>query len=289
MALYFGKIRDVFLFRHSLFLRVAVYFILVLSLANTLYGQYRPFTSAYNAGLLSSDRFDATSDAAVLQPSILPDVPGLGVSAQIQSRYSGFDIFSFGLHMTSALPGNFGVGLSILTLGHADYNRSEVGFSAGKKLSAKWGIGVSQRFLRTRVGNEGRPWSGHASAAASYDAGAWGVALHLTGLMPWNKTLSANVFDVHLATYFQWETRTTLYGLLGYSKTEWVPVIGIRQPVLEDAEVFGAFRIYPARYSVGFTLPLSRSLQSIVSTQYHPVLGWSPALGLRWRRARVNP
>lgn len=285
MALYFGKIPDDFKFPHSPFLRLVVLFVLVLSLPITIYGQYRPFTSAYNAGLLSSNRFDATSDATVLQPSILPDVPGLGVSAQIQSRFSGFEIFSMGIHMTSPLPRDFGVGLSILTLGHSDYNRSEFVFSAGRKLSAEWGIGISHRLQRTRVGDEGRPWTGASSAAASYDTGTWGVALHLAGLMPWNNAVSTNPFTAHVATYVQWETRTRLYGLLGYSDAEWEPVIGIRQPVLEDAELFGAFRIYPARYSVGFSLPLSSTVLSIVSTQYHPILGWSPALGLRWRRA----
>lgn len=248
----------------------------------------RQFTSAYNSGMLSVDRFSTDRDVFILQPSLLPLLPKPYISAQIQSRFTGFDVYAMGLHMASALPMNFGAGLSLITLGHPDYNTITIALSAGKQLSRNTSIGISQRIQRIRLANEGRPWTGSSTIAGSYDNGTWGLTLHLTGLMQWGQTYNPLELSIQAGAYMEWTTQTRLHFAVDYMDQKIYPLTGIRQTLIKSIEIFGAFQWYPARYGLGFLVPLTEKIESFVSTQYHPVLGWSPAIGLQWRGEERN-
>lgn len=283
MALYFGKILYKFHNTGSTFIRASI-IVLAVSLGREVQCQSYSFTSAYNSGMLSSDRFSIDQDAAILQPSILPEIPSLTISSHVQARYEGFDIYGLGLHLTSPLPQNWGVGMSIRSIGNGVYNSTEILLSTGKILGQKWGIGLSQCFRRSRIGNEGRPWTGSSSVAVSFRSGQWGLATQVTGLIPWNGSTHNDSFSAQIASFVKWETRTQFHFLFVYTKNKVVPVIGIRQTILNNVDLFGAVRLYPARYGLGFSLPLTADLHAIFSTQYHPVLGWSPSVGIRFTR-----
>lgn len=284
MVLYFRKNQSVLPDPQGVLLKGMIIYTLLWISPFYSFSQINPFTSAYNAALLNADRFDADADGAIIQPSILPDVSSPGISANCQSLFSGFDVFSIGLHVVSALPGNFGFGVSVVSLGNPDYRLSEYGVGVGRKLGERMGIGVSQRVLRARVADEGRPWSGTTAVAASYDAESWGLAFRLSGLMPWRAPAHHQSFAAHLASYLEWASQTRMYFVLGYGDSSWEPVVGIRQKIIEKLEIFGAFQIYPARYGLGIAVPLGAGIQSVISTQFHPVLGWSPSLGVRLKR-----
>lgn len=282
MVLYFGNISTKYQIPgFSCFGKTCLVVWMVLG-SGSLPAQPIHFTSAYNSGMLSSDRFSPEYESPVLQPSLLPEVSSPVISTHIQSRFSGFGIYALGLHLASPLQDGFGIGLSVLSIGHPDYHSTNILLSAGKKLSEYWGIGISQRLNGRRVGDEGRPWGGSSSIAASFNRSQWGLALTLSGLMPWNRSGLSEIFSAQLASYITWETRTQLYLLAAYSENELVPVVGIRQSIMHNVDVFGAFRLYPARYGLGFSLPLAKTLKSTISTRYHPVLGWSPSVGIRW-------
>lgn len=284
MVLYFAKRRGgLTLFPRPWFFLITI-IILVISLSLIdLYGQNIPFSSAYNAGLLSSDRFDRQYDAPLLQPSILPDVEQPRISANARSHFTGFGIFDLGLHYITSVAGHFGVGMSVQSIGSSNYKVSEAVLSMGRKLSSRIGIGISQKLTRSRIGGEGRPVRGSSSVSMSFDSGTWGFGFHLGGLMAWNMLENFNPFSVHVASYFSWESMTRLYLMLSYEDSRWTPIVGLRQIIHRNIAVYGAFRIYPARYSAGFSLPLTSRLLSHLSVQHHPVLGWSPSIGLNWR------
>lgn len=241
------------------------------------------FSSAYNAGMLSSDLFSTNREVFVLQPAILPGLSSPHISGSFQSLFTGFDVYALGLHIASALPRNFGAGLSIMSLGHPDFKSSTLILSAGKQLGKNVSIGISQQFQRTKIGNEGRPWTGSSSVAGTYDTERWGLAMHVTGLMRWNHQFHPENFSIHAAAYVKWVTETQMYFSLHYDHEKIYPVTGIRQVLIKNVEIFGAFQWYPARYGLGFILPLTDQIETIVSTQYHPVLGWSPSIGLQWQ------
>ena len=242
----------------------------------------RLFSSAYNSGMLSVDRFSTDRDVFPLQPSLLPLITQPHISAHMQSRFTGFDIYALGLHMATTLPKNFGTGLSLFSLGHLYFNTVAISLSVGKQLSKHASIGISQRIQRTRLANEGRPWTGSSTIAGSYDNGKWGLAMHLTGLMPWGQTYNPGEFSIQAGAYVGWSTQTRLYFSIDYLDAKIYPVTGIRQTLMKNIEVFGAFQWYPARYGLGFLVPLTEQIECLVSTQYHPVLGWSPSIGLQW-------
>lgn len=283
MVLYFAKSSEGWILSLPLWFDL-ITIILVTSFShNDLQSQITPFSSAYNAGLLSSDRFDSRYDAPLLQPAILPDVEHPGISANVRSHFPGFGIFALGLNYLTSLPGHFGLGLSVQSIGAADYHDSQVVLSIGRKLNATTGIGISQRFARSRIGNEGRPVRGSTSVGLSYDSGNWGMGLLLEGLMPWNMAENFHPFRVYGSSYFSWQPGTRLYLLLGYLDAQWTPVIGLRQTLLRNIAIYGAFRIFPARFSAGLSLPFSPRILAQISVENHPVLGWSPAVGLNWK------
>ncbi len=242
--------------------------------------QSNPFISARQAGLLSSDRFSPDQDAWILQPDLLPDVTGIYTSANIQSRFSGFGVYALGLHLAGSLPGNFGTGLSLRSMGNPDYKTTHITLKAGKKLGLKWGIGVSQTIQRSKVGSESRPWSGNSTVTAGFNSDTWGIALRMAGLMAWNQPEHQASFTSQLAAFVKWPTRTQMFFLIAYQQEKFSPVIGLRQTVLDQVFIFGAFQLSPVRYGIGFDFPLTDRMRSVISTEYHPVLGWSPALGI---------
>src|SRR5690606_11529588 len=216
MALYFGK--NLAQFQNT---GRALFYLYCMACCvglgfNTVSAQPIHFTSAYNRGMLSSDRLSPEYESPVLQPSLLPEVSSPVISTHIQSRFSGFGIYALGLHLASPLQDGFGIGLSVLSIGHPDYHSTDILLSAGKKLSEYWGIGISQRLNGRRVGDEGRPWGGSSSIAASFNRSQWGLALTLSGLMPWNRSGLSEIFSAQLASYITWETRTQLYLLAAY-------------------------------------------------------------------------
>lgn len=241
------------------------------------------FTSAYNSGMLSADMFSFGRAVFIIQPAVLPRTPSPHISGHIQSLYSGFEVYALGLHVASALPMNFGTGLSIISIGHPDYKSSTVNLSAGKQLGKNVSIGVSQHFQRTKVANEGRPWTGSSSIGGTYDTGNWGLSILMAGLMQWNYQYHPERFSIHASAYIKWPTQTQMYFSLNYEENKLYPVTGIRQTLIKNVELFGAFQWYPARYGLGFIIPLTDQVKSFISTQYHPVLGWSPSIGLQWQ------
>lgn len=241
------------------------------------------FTSAFNAGMLSSDKFSTDRDVFVLQPSVLPGLTSTHISAHIQSRFTGFGLYAKGLNIASGLPFNFGAGLSILSLGHPDWKSTDFIIGTGKQLSEHASIGISQHVHRSKVGNEGRPWTGTSTASGSYNKGNWGLAVTVSGLMKWGQNNDFEQFSIGFGSYVQWLSQTTMNIALDYHDEQLFPVIGIKQYIMNNVTLFGAFQIYPSKYGLGFSIPLNSHLESIMSTQYHPVLGWSPSIGIYWR------
>lgn len=241
-----------------------------------------PFSSSYQAGLLYSDHFSIDKTTFNEQPSVLSRHPSPVISGNIQSLYTGFEIVAFGLHIASPLPGQFGAGVSIIRLGHPDYKVSEIFLGTARNLSPSTSIGIGQSFHTSKVGNEGRPWSGSTSIGGSFDQGSYGIAVHLDGLMTWSSSFNKKDMSLQVSSYILFQTSTHLYFSLGYANSNLRPLTGIRQKIINDVVLFGGFQWYPARYGLGFTLPLAKHLISILSTTYHPVLGWSPSIGLQW-------
>ena len=266
----------------STFSKITLVFVLLYQNSSGIAQINDPFTSAYSAGMLSCDQFSTNQDVFILQPAILPQMNSTHISTHVQSRFSGFDVVGLALHGATGLPMNFGAGLSIWSLGHPDYKSSDIIASAGKQLSQNIAIGISQRLQRNKIANEGRPWTGSSTAGVLYDNQKWGLSININGLMRWNEQNNPDDFSAQFSGYTQMGSMTHIYFSVNYAEGKIYPVTAIRQTLIKNVEVFGAFQWYPARYGLGFLIPLSDQLDSIVSTQYHPVLGWSPSIGLQW-------
>ncbi|MBY5957267.1 hypothetical protein KUV50_03905 [Membranicola marinus] len=270
----------------SFFSHTTLIFILIYHSGECAGQEHPVFTTAYNSCMLSSDAFSADQDAYVLQPGLLPEITSLQLSGNIQSVFTGFDVYALGLHVAVPLPINFGVGLSIMKLGHPDFNSSRITLSVGKQLGKNLSIGTSQSFHQNKIANRGSPWSGSSSVAGLYDTKNWGIALRVDGLMPWKKNDYSNELTIYAGAHVKWSTQTQLFTSIHYTDQRLYPVTALRQELIKNVELIGSFQWYPAQYGVGFIIPLSEQLKSIISTQYHPVLGWSPAIGLQWKGSK---
>lgn len=267
----------------SFFRYTALIFILIHHNNICIAQEQPPFTSAYNSGMLSADRFSLDRSTFVIQPALLPGISSPHISGHIQSLYTGFEIYALGLHVASALPMNFGTGLSIISIGHPDYKSSTVIISAGKKVGQDLSIGISQYLQQTKIAKEGRPWTGSSTVSGTYDTENWGLSLNLKGLMSWNRNGHPEGLSIDAAAFITLTPQTQIYFSLNYDENKFYPVTAIRQALIGKIQLFGAFQWVPARYGLGFILPISDQIETIVSTQYHQVLGWSPSIGFQWR------
>lgn len=245
------------------------------------------FTSSYNSGMLNSDRFSDKSDVFVLNPAILSFDPTPIVSTQVQSRFSGFNIFSYGLNALAALPGNFGAGASLSQFGKEDFKYFTTSISIGKRLNPKLGLGFRQQFSRMSIVGDPRDWHGSSLISLTYKTKFLGVALHVDGLFPFGTDADDNRnWTTTIAGFYKLTLITTFFLTISNENERLRASIGVRQKIVENIELLAGMQIYPARYGIGFTLPLTSLLKGIISTELHPVLGWSPSMGILWNIKR---
>src|SRR5690625_62512 len=244
-----------------------------------------PVLTSYSSGTSEADRFSQDKPIHHLNPALLPFYRQTTLSAHVVHRFTGVDLSSISLQICHAFDHRFGVGISFFHFGIPEYHQSGIQAGVGRKLSKNLSLGFNQRLSRVKAGGEGRPWSGQTSLSVMWMTDQNGLVISLDGLMPFGNyhphSSPHPEFKLELAAFHQLHSHTEIFLMMKYESDRIFPVAAIKQVLIENIEIFASFQIYPSRYGVGISFPLYPSLSCMISTQFHPVLGWSPSVGLQ--------
>lgn len=244
-----------------------------------------PVISAYGTGTLEADRFSLNHSIHHLNPALLPFDSYTKLSAHAENSFSGFDISRISFQINHSFDRGFGGGLSFYHFGIPEYHLSGIQVSAGKRLSKTISIGINQKLSRVKADKEGRPWNGQTALAAMWMTEKNGWMFLIDGLMPFgNRDPSADLHSdlrLEVAGFHSLHPKTTLFLMMKYEMDQFFPRVAISQALIGPVGIYASLQIYPSRYGTGITFPISPSILCMISTQFHPVLGWSPAIGLQ--------
>ena len=244
-----------------------------------------PITTAYGSGTFETDRFSQHRPVFYLNPAILPFQEYMIFSGHVENRFTGFDLSAISLLISHSFHHGIGAGVSFYHFGLSDYHHSGFQGNIGKRIGKNFSIGISEKIGRIKVLDEGRPWQGHTLISVLYKTAGRGLMVSADGLIPFGKIQQENKshpqLKLEIAGFQKLQPSTMIFMLIKYEADKFYPVAAIKQHILGEAELYASFQVFPARYGIGFTIPLVRTLLCMVSTQYHPVLGWSPNLGLQ--------
>lgn len=239
--------------------------------------------SAYDLGMYRSDRFSTNQPVFHLNPALIPFQEEAHLSGHLENRFIGFGITNANLFFSLPMRNGFGAGGVITRFGNEEYKATGIKWSLGKRLGRNWSIGINEGLYKLRILEEGRPWRGFTGVSVTYRAERKGLMILAEDIFTFG-TEATDRFSLRpeLAGFYMIQPETTMYGALGYREGTFYPVFGIKQILIEKIEIFGSFQLYPAQYGTGFSLPLIPELGLTTGLRYHPVLGWSTALGLQW-------
>lgn len=251
-----------------------------------------PIVTAYASGTFEADRFSADRPVFHLNPALLPFQENTIFSGHIENRFTGFDLTTASFLVSHSFPGSMGAGISFFHFGFPEYQNTGVQIIIGKKLSKTLSLGISESISRSRVLGEGRPWQGQTLVSFLWRTPVRGAMISADGLMAFGLPDIKNQFHSHIkleiAGFQKLQPSTMVFILMKHEAKTLYGVAGIRQKILEKTEFYASFQVYPARYGAGITIPLPRSILCMISTRYHPILGWSPSLGLQKNMTRKN-
>lgn len=248
--------------------------------------------TAYASGTFEADRFSADRPVFHLNPALLPFQEHTIFSGHVENRFTGFDLTTASFLASHSFPRSMGAGISFFHFGFPEYQNTGVQVNMGKKIGKNLSLGISENISRSRVLGEGRPWQGQTLVSFLWQTPVRGAMISADGLMafghPDMKNRTHSRFKLEVAGFQKLQPSTMVFILMKHESKKLYTVAGIRQTILEKAEFYASFQVYPARYGTGITIPLPRSFLCMISTRYHPVLGWSPSVGLQKNLIRKN-
>ena len=225
-------------------------------------------------------------NGALVNPAALANIDFMSFGAFAEQRFLVADLQAFAAAV--ALPTNSGnFGLVLNYFGYSAYNEQKIGLAYARKFSKRISIGAQIDYLNTSIeeyGNRG---------VLTFDVGLQ-FQLHE------QLRLATHIFNPIRAELNATENLPTLFKLGGiYQPAKSLSIavevekdldydarikLGLEYEVLNAVHLRFGFMNNPSNMTFGLGFMVKQKLQIDVATAYHQTLGFTPSVGVTYRR-----